>query len=196
LTLDRRNELLMQLRESTIGATLYGFVRCPVCAAPLEFSATVREFLERTAAPAESCSIVHDGQTIVYRLPDTRDLAAAAVYLDLPEASATLFKRSAVSDMIGWTEENKAQIAAAIAEDLADRHPLVDIRIPLRCASDDHVWSASLDIASFLWTEVDRLARRLLDEVQALARAYGWPEADILAMSDSRRRFYLGALDA
>ena len=34
-------------------------------------------------------------------------------------------------------------------------------------------------------------AKRLLGEVHQLARAYGWPEATILAMSSRRRHFYL-----
>ena len=34
-------------------------------------------------------------------------------------------------------------------------------------------------------------ALRLLGHVHALARAYGWREADILAMSPARRQVYL-----
>ena len=44
---------------------------------------------------------------------------------------------------------------------------------------------------AFLWDEVDVRARRLLDEVHALAGAYGWSEQRILALSEARRRAYL-----
>jgi hypothetical protein len=59
------------------------------------------------------------------------------------------------------------------------------------CPSCGHVWQALLDIVDFLWKEVAAGAARLLDEVHTLARAYHWPEADILAMSSRRRQAYL-----
>jgi hypothetical protein len=34
-------------------------------------------------------------------------------------------------------------------------------------------------------------ARRFLDEVHVLARAYGWAEAEILRLSEARRSAYL-----
>ena len=52
-------------------------------------------------------------------------------------------------------------------------------------------WQLTLDIVSFLWSEISSLAKRHLREVHTLAWAYGWSEADILAMSPARRQFYL-----
>jgi hypothetical protein len=49
----------------------------------------------------------------------------------------------------------------------------------------------AFDIAAYLWQEVDARARRALRDTHTLARAYGWREADILAMSDFRRQQYL-----
>jgi hypothetical protein len=48
-----------------------------------------------------------------------------------------------------------------------------------------------VEIGQFLWTEIRARARRLLQEIDALARVYHWPEADILGMSDARRASYL-----
>jgi hypothetical protein len=48
-----------------------------------------------------------------------------------------------------------------------------------------------LDIASYLWSEIHAWAGRMLRDVHALAAAYGWREADILAMSPWRRQAYL-----
>ena len=44
---------------------------------------------------------------------------------------------------------------------------------------------------SFLWTEIEAWAWRMLSDVHTLARAYGWGERDILALSPTRRQFYL-----
>jgi hypothetical protein len=49
-----------------------------------------------------------------------------------------------------------------------------------------------LDPAAIVVEEVDRHARQVLREVDQLARAYGWREPDILALSRDRRRAYLG----
>jgi hypothetical protein len=53
-----------------------------------------------------------------------------------------------------------------------------------------------LDNAGILWREVALAARRLLAEIHRLARAYGWSEQAITAMSATRRATYLEMLDA
>ena len=47
---------------------------------------------------------------------------------------------------------------------------------------------------ALLWSEIHAWARQLLRDVHALARAYGWREADILALSPTRRGIYLELL--
>ncbi len=69
--------------------------------------------------------------------------------------------------------------------------PQADVRIDLDCASCGHRWTSPFDIARYLWTELETHARRLLYDVHALATAYGWAEADVLAVSPARRRYYL-----
>ena len=63
--------------------------------------------------------------------------------------------------------------------------------INLDCPGCGRRWSAPFELAEFVWTEVDRCARRLLADVHTLASAYGWREADVLAVSPARRAFYL-----
>ena len=74
---------------------------------------------------------------------------------------------------------------------MAAADPQADVELALSCPACGHAWPAAFDIASFLWTEVDAWARVLLHEIHALASAYGWREADILALSPRRRRAYL-----
>ena len=59
------------------------------------------------------------------------------------------------------------------------------------CPACDHRWSTVFDIASYLWSEIHAWAKRLLRTVDTLARTYAWREADILALSPSRRQIYL-----
>jgi hypothetical protein len=48
-----------------------------------------------------------------------------------------------------------------------------------------------LDIERFLWAKINAVARRLLHEVHILAQVYHWSEAEILALTPTRRQFYL-----
>ena len=52
------------------------------------------------------------------------------------------------------------------------------------------------DIVSFFWREIEEFAIRTLREIHALARAYGWAEDQILALSPTRRRCYLEMVGA
>jgi hypothetical protein len=69
--------------------------------------------------------------------------------------------------------------------------PQANVRLTMQCPACDLSWDAPFDISAFLWSEVSTSAQHLATEVHTLASAYGWREADILAMSTARRRLYL-----
>ena len=81
--------------------------------------------------------------------------------------------------------------AQVLAARMGEADGGADGEVELSCPACQHGWSAELDIAAFFWTEIAAQAQRLLREVDALARVYGWREADILAMSAARRQAYL-----
>ena len=66
-----------------------------------------------------------------------------------------------------------------------------ELRFELTCSDCGNRWIALFDIAECTWRELARAAGRIADEVAALASAYGWREADTLAMSRMRRALYL-----
>ena len=66
-----------------------------------------------------------------------------------------------------------------------------DLVIDVACPECGEATRAELDIASYLWTELDAWARDVLLDVHLLATAYGWSEPEILALSPTRRRYYL-----
>jgi hypothetical protein len=74
--------------------------------------------------------------------------------------------------------------------------PQADVRLALTCPACRHQWRSIFDIVTFFWIELDVWARRTLRDVHALARAYGWREADILALSPQRRQCYLEMISA
>ena len=81
--------------------------------------------------------------------------------------------------------------ASRVAAALETADPCIDFALDLRCPACGHAWTTSFDITGYLWEEIDARARRLLDEVHVLARAYGWPEREILGLTEARRAAYL-----
>ena len=53
-----------------------------------------------------------------------------------------------------------------------------------------------LDAGQLLWEEIEARALVLLREVHHLASAYGWSEAQILALTPARRASYLAMAGA
>ena len=88
------------------------------------------------------------------------------------------------------------EVMAGIEESMAKADPLADIRLALTCPACGESWSSVFDIVSYLWTEIEVWAWRILSDVHTLARAYAWRECDILNLSPLRRQFYLERVGA
>jgi hypothetical protein len=114
---------------------------------------------------------------------------------DVASARASLIAVCVVEARRGDEMLAVGDIPASAIEELSTKlgesESCADISFALRCAACGHDWQLGFDIVAFLWNEISSLAKRYLYEVHALAWAYGWSEADILAMSPARRRFYL-----
>ncbi len=87
-------------------------------------------------------------------------------------------------------------IRAQLCEAMAEQDPVADLQMAVVCPACAHRWSTAMDIASYLWDELDDWAQDLLAEVHVLAQHYAWSERDILAMTPVRRRFYLDLVQA
>lgn len=196
LSIGQRDARLLALRERTYGPRLNAFVECPQCSESLEFDVTVADL--RTAAPEagdETLQLVTDSFELRFRLPHSRDLAAVLGYRDPATARDALVQRCVLEARREGSplapDELPADIATELSRSMSEHDPQAEVLIDLRCPGCHHHWRAPFDIVAFFWTELAAHAQRLLREVHALARAYGWREADILGMSARRRRFYL-----
>jgi hypothetical protein len=196
LNVGERDRQLMLLREWTFGPIAQAIVPCTRCAERLEFEIDVAAMRQQDSGQAKGQQHVEiDGYSIVFRLPTGGDLAVAAADANVDRAADTLFARcvvDAASD--GGSRPIRSlppQVRAAVVARMAAADPLADIRLDLHCPACDHAWQSPFDIVRFFWTEVHAWAVRLLRDVHALAGAYGWREADILAMTAWRRSIYL-----
>ena len=194
LTIGQRNSRLLALREKTLGPTLKGFAECAQCGTSLEFAVEVGA-IRRPEVAAQAYSLQVDGLTLRFRPLNSLDLAAIVGLAEVGAARRCLIERCLLQATQDGQPLSAAELPesalAALVDALTEHDPQSETRFHLTCAACGHGWSTLFDIVSFFWTELDGRARRLLAEVHALARAYGWREADILAMSEARRHFYL-----
>ncbi|MET8336018.1 hypothetical protein ABZV14_27915 [Streptosporangium canum] len=183
----RRDTALLEVFAENFGPHLAGLARCPGCGTEVELSVPVAE-LTASVPPAHPVAPLEvDGHTVHWRLPDDDDLAAATQAGDPEQGALLLLSRCVVGDAQILGVPGRAALAARIAA--AD--PFVDITFTLTCPECATVWDAALDPAEFVWAQLRARARRLLGEVDELARAYGWSEKQSLALSQARRDSYL-----
>ena len=193
----RRDARLLDVYEGTFGRRVAGQGRCPECQGRVEFGVDARDLRAASGDDAweASLTVTSDDYVVTYRLPDSFDLAEIARLSDVAEARRRLLERCILKATCGGAavtlERLPEAVVALVAEQMAAHDPLAEVELALACPICGHQWQLVFDVASFLWLKIEAQARRLLQEVDALARAYGWREADILAMSSGRRQAYL-----
>jgi hypothetical protein len=205
LSIGRRDALLLSLREWLFGSRLVSLAVCPGCSRSVEVGFDLSEVrVAADGAQPEALTVRSGGYEARFRLPNSEDLEA--VVTDAKTAAAgsapgSLLSRCLLearrtgrkqpSTPVESARELPPALVAAIAEKMEQADPQANVRLNLSCADCGRRWQAVFDIASYLWSEIDHWARRVLRETHLLASAYGWREADILAMSALRRRLYL-----
>jgi hypothetical protein len=195
LSVGQRNLRLLRTRQLTIGDRLDGLVTCPKCGESLEFNVQVTQLL-LPEPEIQVQELALDAWRVRYRLPNSLDLAALlSSQLSLPAARQMLIERCLL--VASQDGENISsgdlpeKVILQVANAISEADPLADMRFTLTCQACGHEWSATFDIVTFFWEELAAQAKRLLREVHQLARAYGWRESEILAMSGQRRHTYL-----
>ena len=200
LSLGRRNALLLDLRRQVFGETLACRVSCPSCNEPLEFTAHAGDLLADPASSDDTDFAVCVGEVMAtVRLPNSEDLLAAGRCPDADLARHALLQRCVLRVEVAGSMLDvsalPAGVLAALAEAAVARDPQAELLLAMACPACAAGWQSPLDIASFLWHELEASARRIWREVHVLARAYGWREADILAMSPGRRQRYIELIE-
>ncbi|MDH6224157.1 putative RNA-binding Zn-ribbon protein involved in translation (DUF1610 family) [Streptomyces sp. MJP52] len=171
-------------------------LECAACGSDMEFDLDAGDFarnLDGSRVPGRSfVQVRQDGWDVEFRLPGVADLDAAARAAD---PRAALLARCLVRARHGGSavsaEDLPAAVQRRIAEAVEAADPGADVTLGVNCPECGEATRAELDIASYLWTELDRWARDLLLDVHLLATSYGWSEPEILALSPLRRRYYL-----
>jgi hypothetical protein len=197
-----RDLLLLRLRQLTFGPDLAVFATCPDCGEHLEFTlqadAMAAQLEQATAAMAAGPVEWSEGG-YRYRLrPVTTDDLIDSLAAPGPDAAQELLLARCVQ--IAPEQTVASPPASSNPPSTERRFEQLHADAELRCAIDcpgcagHHV--LDMDIARFLWREVETAATRLLGDIHLLACAYGWREQDIVALSPHRRAAYLELVGA
>ena len=201
LTLGQCNARLLDVRERVFGAELNGFSECGHCSERLEFTLNGKALrgAGTVALPNTEFTLESHGYFLRFRLLDIGDLGAASASGDVNAARSQLVARCVLEARWGNRTVTAAELPETVIDELARRlaecDPDAEVLIDLSCPFCEFKHQLPFEIASFFHTEIGAQAQRLLGEVHILARAYGWREAEILAMSARRRQFYIEMLD-
>ena len=202
LSIGRRDARLLTLREWFFGPRLVSIAGCPACGEKLELSFDVSDIrVEAGEEQNSQLSLAMEGYEVLFRLPDSNDLVAMAMIgADREGGRGIVLKRCLAEVRLNGKEqpakELPTEIVGAVTKRMSQADPQADVKLSLDCPSCGHNWLATFDILSFLWSEIETWAERLLHDIHTLARSYGWRESDILAMSALRRQSYLDMLGA
>jgi hypothetical protein len=203
MSVGQRDAHLLAIYENTFGTRFAAYAECLQCREPLEF--TFEAGAIRLAAPereidGRTFNFSYEGYELQAKLPDSTDMFAIAGCSDVLAARTILLERCIARATYQGSEIEVSAIPdngiAALGEAMIERDPQAEIRLELACPSCDYRWFAVFDILVFLWQEITARAKQLLRDVHLLASAYGWSEAEILALSAVRRRLYLDMVTA
>lgn len=195
LTIGQRDAYLLDLRQAIFGYQVTGLVECPNCGDRTEVDLQMDDLRRPPQERASgSLTLEEEGYRIEFRLPTSADLDSLPI-AHPDQMKQTLLARCLLSlNYEGGScsvQTLPSSVIDTLLQQMAQAEPQADVQLRLECSECQHQWQVGFDIVSFLWRELEIWAKRTLGEVHQLARFYGWPEADILALSPWRRQYYI-----
>lgn len=188
---------ILSLRSDLLGVQLTATAVCPGCTAQAELPIEVGALLSlEDKIIDEPAALEMDGYFVRWRPMSVLDLRAASRH-DEPVAAESELLRRCVIKAVDTSGARRAadQLPDRLRDGLADAmeaaDPLAEVLVAVTCPECLHPFDVDFDAASYVWSEVDQLAREHLIDVHTLARAYGWTEDEVLSLSESRRATYL-----
>jgi hypothetical protein len=204
-SLGGRNATLVALRRRIFGGMQPLRCNCIACGAVAEFTvdcAALQQALLPTPGSNELQSLDACGYRIEFRMPDITDLRRASrACSDSKEFVALLLDGCVLrcereDGGQSAPQELPAPVAEALSRRMEELEPGASVGFGVTCPECGAEWTAPMDVGEVLWAELQSHAERILLEVDALARAYGWTEPEVLALSPSRRTAYLQLVGA
>lgn len=200
LSLGERDASLLTLREMTLGPDIRALAHCPSCGQALELHFQVSDVrVDSGMLPQLPLTLADGDYGVKFRLPNSGDLRGVnAANKGAGEALQQLLRCCVLEARCRGKEIQAEQlpesVVTAVSERMAEADPQAEVELSVDCSDCQHQWQECFDIESFFWAEIQVRAGLMLREVHQLASAYGWSEAEIMAMSPLRRNLYLNLI--
>jgi hypothetical protein len=188
-----RERLLLACAAATLGETVDLMVSCPKCGELIELPMALRDLLHPSAEGVRprQHEIRVGPRRLRFRLPNGGDQedAARAALVD-PQAAAALLVERCLGDDGAQAGAIDPELATALDEAIEQLDSAAEIVVEAACPACSGQIRALLDGFTLLHSGIAS-GDRLFAEIDSLARAYHWSEADILSLPLPRRRRYL-----
>jgi hypothetical protein len=172
-----------------VGAALEGRVKCTHCGVDNEFTLPADAILASPApAPDAQVRIRSGGQALSFRLPRMADIEAASRQAGIGEIRRAVLERCRIEGDPGLLTDAAAE---RLGEKFEASDPAANIVVNIACSGCRASLAASVDLATFVARDLDRMVDELYREIHTIASAYGWDEPTILALPRECRRRYL-----
>lgn len=182
-----RNQRLLRLHAGIAGGTLEACAACPCCDEKNEFDVPVKGLL--ALPPVDREASIALGRS-VFRLPRVADLELRGSSAEAPAL------RIARACRLSGEEPIDDALLAALGTRFDAADPAAAVSLEIACAACGMGFPVAVDVALLVGEACARAAENLLRDVDALASAYGWNEAEILAVPAERRRRYVSMIAA
>jgi hypothetical protein len=188
-----RSAALLRLVAVTDAVRALPFsARCPACAEAFEFELELATLLAGTDDSGPLRVSLDPGSELVLRRPTGDDLRRWRGAQPTTRAAAL---RLMLDDLLleGQVRPgDEARLSAAVAA--AD--PLVALAVACECPACGAASEVPIDLDDTALARLAARQRGLLREVHCLASRYGWSEAQVMALSPTRRAQYLALIEA
>lgn len=190
-----RQFIMAELARHFAAGPFWKTVICTGCEGPYDIAIDLDRLPVTPAGDGypRTTATISSGE-IEVRVPTGADQAAVASIEDEMEAVATLAQLCIVTPdrALAADPETRAADLAAIDDALQAVAPQVATSVSSRCPDCGTANDTAFDTTALFAASVTNP----FPEVHAIAMAYHWSEAEILALSRDRRRTYLALIDA
>jgi hypothetical protein len=208
-----RDFLLLKLRQLTFGSHVQAVQVCPAChqkmdldfeldQVPVEVKEPPLQLSLQLITPAGGSHLESRAvRRVEFRLPVGADLEYLA---GLPQTSAEELADGLLERCLERVEGEPPSDSLSTMLDVQARReiearmqaaaPAVDLEMDIHCPECGHTFELEFDLAAFFLEEIKLRRDQLYREVHILAVNYHWPESEILALTRSKRRLYLGLI--
>lgn len=192
-TLGGRNRRLLALHRRLVERPLEARVECAQCNGENEFLIPIDAILAAPAPdPDTRVRLRAGGRTFTFRVPRMSDIEAVSA-VDGGDVRNEVLTRCRIGSDGSPVPET---IAGQLGQRFEVLDPAANIVVRIACSSCGWPIAASVDVASFVARDLDRLVGSLFRQIDTIASAYGWGELAILALPAGRRRQYVALIAA